>query len=56
MTLSIMAEHYYAECCFCLVLRMLSVTCRPFMLSVYAECNNTECCYAECRYAECRDT
>jgi hypothetical protein len=28
---------------------MLSVTYKPFMLSVYAECR-----YAECRYAECR--
>ncbi len=30
MTLSIMAEHYYAECCFCLVSLTLSVV----MLSV----------------------
>ncbi len=29
-----MAKHYYAKCCFCSVLLMLSVTCKPFMLSV----------------------
>ncbi len=40
MTLSITADHYYAECHY--------AECR------YAECYYAECCYAECHYAECR--
>ncbi len=35
---------------------MLSVICKPYMLSVVmlTECHYGECCYAESHYAECR--
>ncbi len=44
MTLSITAEHCYAECRLCWVSLMLSATCKH---------SCAECCYAECRYGEC---
>jgi hypothetical protein len=40
MVLIIIAEHFYPEVSF-----MLIVT--------FAECHYAECCYTECHYAEC---
>ncbi len=58
------------ECCFCRVSLVLTVTCKPFMLSVvglnvvmlsvikgYTKLTTAyyaECRNAECHYAECR--
>jgi hypothetical protein len=59
MTLSIIAEHCYAEChTYALMLSVVNAECH-FAECCYAECHFAEFCYAECHfadicYAECR--
>ncbi len=51
-TLSMMAQHCYAECRLCWVSLMLR--CLVSHISPYAKCHYAECRYAKCHYAECR--